>query len=184
MTTVPSLLLCVGRQFYKLYQYIDEAEDIGVSKRIPATSIPEGMVRGVSKIFVAHPDAILTLTNPDWNLRDLVLDLNDYQVVPASVLYEIENESVDDTEKGYSHMLDIAIAFSRLPNEERARLIETYGIEFTQGIIGYSPFYGFEYVLAPDETELPAELAHMDGYIEGVHMVYLDDDGSPEEEAE
>lgn len=164
---VTSLLVCVGEKYYKLHQVINEYKRLGVSKRIAATSIPEGLQEGVSKVFVAHPRAIVNVSDPK-TLREL-----------ADFLYQWHYVGMmgDPLEE---HMLSIAYALSELSEKEPgvyANAESTFGLTYQMGIIGYAPFSGFQLVLKESETDLPTELDHMRplvdaGVLELVHVVY------------
>ena len=77
---VPNYAMWVGGQFYPTPQaYIDEAEALGCSKRLPG--IPENLVIGQSKVYLAHgqqadriaQDPILANLEPSWRSRALAL---------------------------------------------------------------------------------------------------------------
>jgi hypothetical protein len=78
-------------------------------------------------------------------------------------------------------MLDIAVALSKLKAKRLRELTETFGLQFCQGIIGYSPFNGFQVVLDKEEQTLPEALSELaplvdTGYVEMVHVVYADEE--------
>jgi len=50
------LLMFVGRSFYSPESFIDEARRLGVCKRVP--TLPRGVVKGVTRVFLAHEDAL------------------------------------------------------------------------------------------------------------------------------
>jgi hypothetical protein len=192
MDNVPSVLMCVGRKYYKLYQIINEAYNAGVSKRIPANTIPEGLEVGVSKIFLAHPDAIVKVNKPGCILQDLAYDL-----VQLEAMTQTQFMKLVDVEKPYwtGHelnaedfvpecMLDVAIALSTLPDEDHQKMVEKYNLEFCMGIFGFSFFGGFQYVCRPNEDELPVELSHLEGYVEPVHVVYENESTEEEDVAD
>jgi hypothetical protein len=190
MSKHPSLLVCYGLQNYRLWEVIEEAEAHGISKRIPLTAIPEGMVQGASKIFAAHPHAIIKVLAPGKGLEDLA-----YALLEEGVLTQVQFSNLVDLEQPYwigeelqpydfvpESMLDIAMALSK--SEHWRDLVKAFEIEFCMGIIGYSPFSGFQYVLGKNDEGLPPELAHLDGYLEPVRIEYVDDEGQPEESDE
>jgi len=74
---IVDLGMCVGVQYYPWpADFSDEAETMGVSKRIPHTAIPL-IVRGRTRVAFAHPRAIVTVAKN--TLFDLALSLvNDY----------------------------------------------------------------------------------------------------------
>jgi hypothetical protein len=185
MEKAPSLLMCVGRQHYSLAEFVEEAESHGLSKRIPVNSIPEGLVPGLSKIFVAHPDAIVKVRVSDRTLIGLACEL-----VDLGTLSQEKFADLVDMEKPFwtgqelhaddfvpAGMLDITLALSKTSDEDRARLIHDYDLEFVMGVFGWSLFSGFQLVLPKGEGSLPQDLDHLDplvdsGYVEMVHMEY------------
>lgn len=50
------LLMWVGRSYYSVDSFINESRRMGVCKRVPM--LPRGTVKGKSRVFLAHPDAI------------------------------------------------------------------------------------------------------------------------------
>ena len=185
-----SLLVCVGEEFYKLHELISEYEYLGVSKRISSKSIPVAVnnatfQQGTSKIFVAYQKAILKVTAQNKNLLDLA-----YILLEEGVLAQEEWFTLCDMQTPYWTgeelkpfdpvpicMLNISSGFSKLDDKRQAELIEEFKVEFCIGIIGYSPFNGFEYVTKPGETDLPDELSHLQGFVEPVKMSYVDETG-------
>lgn len=176
---IPSVLMTVGRQYYTLAGFIDEAKEMGVSKRIPTTSIPEGLVPGMSKIFIAHPDAIVKVTAKGKRLADLVrVVLGETYVSPDYAPYW-EQEDIQPNEVVPDHMLSITYAFSKLPAEERAKLTVEYGLDFHMGVIGYTYFEGVQFVMPEGAEDLPKDAKHIQplidsGYVQPVHIVYVD----------
>lgn len=185
MSETPSLLLCYGLQYYKLHELIYEAETQGLSKRVPITSIPEGMEHIKSKLFVAHPHAIVKVTEEDQTLQDLAYDLYEQGFLSEkewNALVELEvpywdGQELEADDFVPASMLDVAIALSKVDTRQKNKMIKKYGIEFCQGIVGYSYFTGFQYIVKEGEDGLPDELANLDGYVEAVRPVYVDKDG-------
>jgi hypothetical protein len=188
MSQVPSILMTVGRKFYKLHEYIDEASNMGISKRIPITGIPEGMVPGLSKIFLAHPDAIVKVTDPNYSLTDLAQALVDLQkltnVQYARFVEDVQpfwtGENLQPGDYVPEQMLILTYALSLLEPPALKELVQKMGLVFCMGIFGWSYFSGFEYVLKPGEEELPKDLAHLEGYVEPVHVIYKNNAGELE----
>lgn len=186
---VPSILMTVGRQFYKLYEYVDEARNDGVSKRIPVTAIPEGMIRGLSKILLAHPDAIVKVTADGKTLADLAYELylldlitrEQWEELAANLQPFWTGEDLKAGDYVPEQMLTITYALSKVPDKQHSDLIDQFGLEFCMGIFGWSPFTGFQLVLPNDNNdELTDKLAHLQplidmGYVEPVHVVYEED---------
>lgn len=193
LESVPSLLVCVGKEHYKLHEVLAEYGDIGVSKRIPKTAIPEGMVKLVSKIFVAYPEAILKVTKEGSTLFDLALYLYEMGLLSDYTWDELMDNRYDNLDAAYweedklnpedfvpESMLQLASAFSKLLEDVRAEAIKEFGIKFQMGIVGYSYFQGFQYVVKPGEDGLPEDLAHLEGYVEPITCVYDEDEEEKE----
>jgi hypothetical protein len=188
MSNTPSLLMTVGEQFYKLHEFISEAETIGISKRIPLTAIPIDMVKAISKVFVAHPKAIVKVTAPGKTLQDLAYSLAELKylsMVELAHLVELDRpfwtgEKLASYDFVPASMLDITVALSKTNSAECKELEKKYGLEYVMGIFGWSHFTGLQLVMAPNETELPDNLKHLqplidNGTIEPVHVIYRDD---------
>jgi len=185
----PSLLFCVGEQFYRFHEFVDEAHRIGVSKRLPANSIPEGLVVGLSKIFVAHPKAIVKVTKPGATLMDLAyamledgtLNYDQYEHMVGLEDPFWTGEELNAEDHVPESMFYVAYAFSKEPAARQRQLIEEFGLQFCMGIFGFGPFGGFQVVLNKNDEELPENLQHLShlvesGYVEPVHVVYQDGD--------
>lgn len=172
-----SILMCIGEDNYSLADIIDEAKEQGLSKRIPITNIPKGIERGISKLLVAHPKAILKVCDPKFTIEDLIVELFDNDYVSeylimafsdASTYWEYDKfEASDYVPAG---MLKLAYHFSMLPTKMQDELIKKYDIRFCMGVIGYAPITNIQYVLKPGETDLPNEIAHLDGYVQPVQV--------------
>lgn len=183
MEEIISLLFCVGEDNYTLSEYIKEARDIGVSKRIPLTAIPQGLQKGLSKIFLAHPKAIVKVTAAGKTLRDLayhLLTIGKIELQAWMDMTDILNaywtgEELNPNDFVPKGMLDITYGLSECSTRERNELIKEYGLEFCMGVFGYVPFSGMEYVCGKDEDELPEHLQHLEGYIEPVQVAYTKD---------
>ena len=195
---IPSLLMVAGRQHYKLHRFIDEAENYGVSKRISVQSIPEGLDQALSKIFIAHPRAIVKVTAEGKTLADLA-----YRLLEMGMLTQVQWAKLVDLELPYwageelrpfdpvpECMLDITYALSQVEDDEHRELVKEFSLEFCLGIIGWSPFQGFQLVLPHGKSELPPDLEEAighhvaSGYLEPVHVVYTTEGGQEEDEAE
>lgn len=169
-----------GEEHYTVGEFIREARDIGVSKRIPKTAIPEGIVPGVSRIFIAHNKAILICTAGD--IRDLADDLTDLDLLNSETKGFFELVEPWGVEAGEllpddfvpEQMINLVMAFEDVEPDISRELIKKYGIEFQPGIIGWSYLTGLQYVLPKGENELPAELAHIE-HLEPVYVEYEQD---------
>lgn len=177
---VPSALMVVGRKFYKLHEMVEEYKDMGISKRIPVTSIPEGIVPMKSKLFVAHPDAIIRVTVDGKTLLDLALDLVDEELITPEDLVEIvemeqdfwEGEDLNPEDLVPTPMLTLAMAYSQ--SMHQGHYIGAYGVETCMGVVGYAYLDRIEYVVRDGEEELPEELSHLDDIIELTSYDYED----------
>ncbi len=189
MTEVPSILMIAGRQYYKLWEYIEEAQDIGVSKRIPSKAIPEGMVPGLSKIFIAHPDAIVKVTAPDKTLEDLAHELFACETLTMAELAKLidldkpfwTGEELNPSDFVPESMLDISMALSKVEEPEYSHIVKEFGLQFCLGVVGYAHFEGIQVVLDKSEEDLPDDLEHLRplvefGYVQPVHVEYPDEE--------
>jgi len=191
-----SILVCVGESNYSLSDVMDEYRAIGVSKRLPLTNIPSGLVKGESKILVAHPKAIVRTTVSDKDMMELAYVLYDAGYISETDYQNIvelprpfwENEKLHSEDFVPVEMLTVTYALSTASktNPEFYRdLLSNFGLEFCMGVIGYAPFSGVQVVLKNDEDDLPEELEHLrplveQGYVEMVHVAYTDDEGKEE----
>lgn len=186
MSDAPSILVVYGRKHYKLQEMIEENEDIGVSKRLPSTAVPEGMQRGVSKILCAHPDAIVKVTAEGASLADLayaLLEEGTLTQVQWSRLVELDQpywtgEELEPYDFVPGSMLDVAMALSRSPNRDKH--VRTYGLEFCMGVAGYAPYSGVQLVMPDGKQDLPQEYKHLEplidtGEVEPVYVRYEND---------
>lgn len=177
------ILMCVGLQFYSLSDLVSEAENQGLSKRIPLSAIPEGVVPYESKLFVAHPHAIVKVTAPNKTLKDLVNMLISLGVLAREQLVSPdtldwtywEGETLLSEEQVPIDMLTIAIAVDLVEGEAYQELLNEFALKFEMGIVGFSYISGIHYVVKPGEEGLPDTLSHLDGYVTPVKMVYGDE---------
>lgn len=189
MSKATSVLVCVGKQYYKLHEMIEEYTRYGISKRIPLQSIPEGLERGLSRIFVAHPDAIVKVRAHKKSLNDLAYALYEAGLISGDDwvrLVDLEEPYWTGTElnPGDSvplQMLVIAQAYSEADAALQKKLKDEFELDFCMGVVGYTTFEGFQYVVEKGKETLPAELdefKHLldNGYITPVHVEYLEDD--------
>lgn len=190
MSSTPSIIMFAGEDNYTLASFLDEAEFAGVSKRIPANSIPQGLVPGASKIFIAHPKAIVLVGADGLTLEDLAYrllemgfitaeqwaDLVDLDM-PKEAWQKMELEPFDPVP---SCMLDIAYALSAVGGSRLRDLEQEFQISYIPGVIGFSHVTRLEYVLPNDVTELPSNIdpalknAIDASYVTPVHVHYDD----------
>lgn len=179
-TTAVSILMCVGEESYSLDSFISEAYDLGVSKRIPKTAIPEGIIPGLSKLFLAHAKAIVKTTR--GNLKELAYDLfmlGEIQETAWQGLVDLdqpfwENDKLSPGDFVPLPMLTITRALSRLKENIHEDLKEKFGLVYCQGVFGYAPITSIQYVAKAGEDDLPDDLIHLSGYVEPVKVVYKD----------
>lgn len=181
---VPSALSWVGEDNYTFAQAVDESMSMGVSRRINLKGIPEGFVPGVSKIFLAHPKAIIRVAR--GNLWELLYDLMLLGYISAQVWEDLVDNEYED-KLPYPTKLepydfvpkDVGLAayyVSKVTPAEYKHLDDKYKFTFSPGVFGYAPFGEFQYVLKPGESDLPKELQHLEGYVEPVMISYDEGD--------
>lgn len=189
--SAPSIIMCVGREYYSLKDVIDEYSQLGTSKRISMTSIPQGLVRGESKVFIAHPDAIIKVTAKGRTIADLVYEMYaEGATWEHSIFLEIIDGLLDkpywtgeELQPGDfvpDDMLWISIMLSAMDPVIYTYLVKTYELEFCMGIIGFSPFSEIQLVLPDDVEDLPDNLRDLEPYINSgviqpVHVSYTED---------
>jgi len=178
-TDIPSVIMVVGKKYYEFHEAIAEYKELGISKRIGKKNIPEGLVPFKSKLFVAHPDAIILIGNKNYGLADLGMDLYNEGLISSYTLEDLVNleqdwhpEELKSEDPVPETMLYLAEAYSR--SENRAALQSNYEIETRMGVFGYAYLQRIEYVVRPGETEVPDDLAHLD--IVPVTYTYREDD--------
>ena len=175
------LLLHVGLE-YSVPQYLAEAEEMGVSKRISITSIPERLVPSVSKVFLWHSQAIPFVTAPGKTMVDLVADLQvrrlldmdfdpeDFDWSPSDWLLP------DDYVPPGTLQVTCAIQQNR---EVWTKLNEEYKLKWQGGCVAYSVIGKIRYILKDDETDIPEYLHPYRHLVDAVRVVRVDDDGKP-----
>ncbi len=125
---------------------IREVHRQGLSVRIPRNNIPEGMVKGLSRIGLAHIKAVpLIEKGTEEELRAAFEALHD--------------EKVDEVlacqyEHAPSRWLEIP------ESAAKQEIFERLGVSFQPGIFAYCYWTGTSYYLRPDEEQAPEDLAH------------------------
>lgn len=150
------IIMWAGEEHYTVSSFIKEAERMGVSKRIPRTAVPEGIVPGQSRILIKHRQAIV---HSEY-LDELLLGLYTHGMPEYSL--------PDD-------MLKVVMFLEDLRDEDHQTwkfLVEEYELTWTSGVIGYSYITSIQYVASDDEEELPEDLQHLEGYVEPVRIEY------------
>lgn len=171
-----SILMCVGKEHYALHEMLVEYKLMGPSKRIPLTTIPEGLIPLQSKIFISHPDAIIKVTAEGKTLADLAEAIQEfgaweYQAYEGIAERLAEKpfwtgEELNAEDYVPDDMLFIAQAMSALPTAYRNGLVEKFELEFCMGVVGYSHFTEIQLVLPGGVDELPEDMQHLEPLIE------------------
>ena len=124
---------------------IREVHVQGLSVRIPRTNPPEGMIRGLSRIALAHIKAVLVIENgTEAELRAAFEELHDAKV---------DEVLARNYEHGPSRWLEMP------ENEAKREIFERLGVKFQPGIFAYCYWTSTSYYLKPDETQTPDDLA-------------------------
>ncbi|MBM3129482.1 MAG: hypothetical protein FJ009_12750 [Chloroflexi bacterium] len=124
---------------------IREVHQQGLSVRIPRNTVPEGMVRGLSRIALAHIKAVMAIEHgTEDELRAAFANLHDPDV--DAVLA-----------RTYEHAPS---RWLEMPDTEATRAIfEQFGVKFSPGIFAFCYWTGCAYYLKPGEDEAPRDLA-------------------------
>ncbi len=183
---VVDILMWVGDE-YSVKDLIEEYKSGGISKRIPLTSIPYGIVPGKSRLFVASHKAILEVTAEDRTLYDLLDALFDEGVFSGQALEALDAPGLHARfwiDQGQplqpdsfvpDAMLALVMGMDSLPPHIRRRLEKAFGIVYHPGVVGYGYIDMIAYVCKPGEDELPDDISHMAGYVTPVRMNYTYD---------
>lgn len=120
------MIMKVGAKHYPtVASYIVEAQVRGASKRLP--SVPTGAVQDVTRIFLAHPRAIVSMQGKP---RDLLAELG--------TLAEVNSVVSDALLSSYYHRLPDVLAQVADTGDSAARaILKRYGVKFHIGIFGY-----------------------------------------------
>ncbi len=136
---------------------IREVHAQGLSVRIPRNNIPNGLVKGLSRIALGHIKAVMVIEKgtPD-ELR-----------AAFEALTEIEDHDpkIDQVlARAYDHAPS---RWLEMPESDAKReIFERLGVSYKPGIFAYCYYSGATYYLKPDENEAPEDLA-----AKGVHAV-------------
>ncbi len=124
---------------------IREVHAQGLSVRIPRNNIPEGMVKGLSRIALAHIKAVM------------VIEKGTAEELRAA-FQALEDEEVDRVlARPYEHAPS---RWLEMPESEAKReILERFGVSFKPGIFAFCYWTGTSYYLKPDENEAPPDLA-------------------------
>ena len=152
------IIMWTGENQYTVSSFIKEARKMGVSKRIPRNSIPEGIIPGRSRLLIKHRKAILHGNDLDQLATRLnvgspyTITLPDDMLTLVMVLEAVEEQDPDIWKQ----------------------LVEEFELTWSPGVIGYSYISSIQYIVEEGEEELPDDLAHIQ-YLEPVKMEYEND---------
>lgn len=142
---VRDILVFRGAEYWPTPEdVIREVHQQGLSVRIPRNNIPEGMVKGLSRIGLAHIKAVLVIEKgTEQDLRTAFEALHD--------------EKVDEVlARKYEHAPS---RWLEVPETEaKRRIFERFGVGFQPGIFAYCYWTSTSYHLKPDEEQAPEDL--------------------------
>jgi len=171
---VKDLLMCVGVEHYPTAQdFIDEAVQQGVSKRLPVQSPPKGMVPHISRIYFRHERAILFTLGATESLVAELRGLGDEVVERAWAVWER-----DHPDAHLRHLPSLIWRLGELHLPTVDEVLKRHGVAFFAGVVGYTHFTGFAYVTnAKTGTEivLPDSLDGLEG-VRAVKVVRVRED--------
>ncbi len=150
---------------------IREVHRQGLSVRIPRNNIPEGMVKGLSRIGLAHIKAVLVIEKgTEEELRAAFEALHDEKV---------DEVLARQYEHAPSRWLEIP------ETDAKQEIFERLGVSFQPGIFAYCYWTGTSYYLKPDEEQAPEDLARRG--VKSVRGIVADSgepiaDSSPEDD--
>ncbi len=123
---------------------IREINAQGLSIRIARNNIPEGMVRGLSRIALGHVNAVMTIekgTEDELLKAFEALDDADLNAVLQA-----------DYEHAPSQWLEIP------ESKAKREIFERFGMKFSPGIFAYTYYTGASYYVKPGEDNAPPDL--------------------------
>lgn len=187
----------VGKQFYNWpHLFGDEVRHQGFSRILPEGQTTD--LRRTDHFIVVHPRAGVRSGLPN-GLGDLCMELvSEYVPEPddevkqaladawhigpenwqmaycCQFLYDPETKR---NRPDLSRLLEKSEADASLP-----KLFEKYAAEFYIAAFGYGPITGLQYVMKPDETELPERLRGKG--IQPVRVSYIEEEGEYEQNEE
>jgi hypothetical protein len=170
--TPPDILMCVGSEHYATpQQFIDEAAIMGVSKRLPMSAPPQGLVAGVSRIFFRHERACAVFGQSSPS-DDPVAQAQAREAFLAD-LHGLNDEVVELTfatwQKQRKDQLHPDSLLYTISTWHRAAVDAVYAkhqVAFAPGVFGYSYFGGFALVTNEKlgkEIEVPAGVRDLPG---------------------
>lgn len=178
------LMLMVGLEYYKtLQQFVDEAEMWGVSKRIPSSAIPNGIVPGVSRMFLWYPEVIPVVTAEGKTFAELVTLLYGWRP-PASDLLQPWNPALPLTPGDPIPESIMQVTFSLQGHSKRRELEREFGIQWQAAVFGWCYLDAVQYTV-PEGEEVPEEVyAKYGDSLKYVTIEYADDEEGEEEQDE
>jgi hypothetical protein len=124
---------------------IREVHTQGLSVRIPRNNIPEGMVKGLSRIALAHIKAVM------------VIEKGTAEELRAA-FEALKDEQVDRVlARTYEHAPSRWLEMSE--SQAKREILDRFGVSFKPGIFAFCYWTGTAYYLKPDENEAPQDLA-------------------------
>ncbi len=124
---------------------IREVHAQGLSVRIPRNNIPEGMVKGLSRIALAHIKAVMVIE------KGTVEELR-------TAFESLHDDEVDRVlGRKYEHAPS---QWLEMPDSPAKReILERLGVSFKAGIFAFCYWTATSYYLKPDENDAPQDLA-------------------------
>ncbi len=159
-TTVPNqagardILIFRGAQYWPTPEdVIREIHTQGLSVRIPRNNIPEGLVKGLSRIALGHIKAVMVIekgTEDDLRAAfEALTRVDDHD--PA--MDEILGRTYEHPPSRWLEMPE---------SDSKREIFERLGVSFKPGIFAYCYYSGVTYYLKPDEIKAPEDLAGKD----------------------
>lgn len=160
------LLMWVGAKYYAMPEdFASECIHQGLSKRIARTNVPEeGIVNGVSRLFLIHPWACLTV---DEEAGHTLEELRDRLASLGSTLVD---EWLQDWDRNPAWIVRQILAEPREDMTEAIAIFKDCRVLLTPGVFGFSYITGIQYVAKKGEPDVPDELKGKG--IEAVQVVY------------
>jgi hypothetical protein len=180
------LILHVGKDNYTVPGYIREAREWGVSKRIPGKSIPEGIVPGVSRLFLWHDEVIPIVEAPGKTLKGVV----DFLITNGGIFAAAAETDLAEPWRPEELLLPadyvppnvLTVTMAIQDSPRRAEIERTFDIRWQGGVFCWTYLGKIQCVLANDVEELPDEAKALGDAVEGVHIEYVGADGEPLED--
>ena len=177
------LLMLVGDE-YTVPAYIRESQAAGVSKRIPATAIPQGIVPGISRLFLWHMKVIPVVGVDGLSMFDLVTGLINMAklTVDEAKTFELNDPwKPDDLPLlPYSyvpqHILRLTCIIQDLPARQRKQFEDDFKIEWQPAVFSWCHLGKVQYVLPNDasEADIPDAVMAMADEVDFVKVEYVE----------